>query len=420
MDYINILTDWNFWHNHKIDLGIKRRRYLTLFNRFIQMPEIISVGGVRRCGKSTILLQLIQEIHLKKHVPYENCLYVNFEDPRLGENLKATHLFELFEEYTNNFRPKGKVYLFLDEVQKVDQWEKFCRTIYDQHKNIKIFVTGSTSKTFDSDLSQLLSGRVINFNVSPLDFIEFLDFKKVKHNSSQINKLFDEYLEFGGFPRVVLEENKTNKRSLLISYYETIIENDVILKNHIKNKTELKDLTRYVLSNIGNQISSYALEKTLKISNENIGRYLNFLEESFIISRIPLFSYSVKKQIYNPDKVFSIDTGLSNVVGFNFSENRGRLLENLAYQKLRTDINQIYYWKNKTEIDFLTFAKNKVVKLINVTQTVDDPEVLQRELHSLDIGHHEFEKAEQILLSLYNQSNQKDERISSLISFLML
>ena len=411
MKYLDILADWNFWGNRKIDTGINRGRYLTSLNRLIKMPEIVSVCGVRRCGKSTILLQVIREMRLKKGVPYENCLYINFEDPRLGENFKAVNLFEVLKEYTNSFKPKEKVYLFLDEVQNVDGWEKFCRTIYDQKKNIKIFVTGSTSKTFSSDLSKLLSGRVINFPVSPLDFAEFLDFKK--------GGGIDEYLRFGGFPRVVLEENETNKMALLISYYETIIEKDVLLRNDIRNKVELKNLARYVLSNIGNQISGYALEKTLKISNENIGRYLSLLEESFIISRIPLFSYSVKKQIYNPDKVFSIDTGLSNVAGFNFSENRGRLLENLVYQKLSQGNGQVYYWKNKTEVDFLTFAKGKVDKLINVTQTVDDPEVKQRELNSLTAGNEEFKEAKPILLSLYNQSKQKDKRVYSLIEYLL-
>jgi len=411
MNYTNILTAWNFWGNHKIDVGINRSKYLVSLGRLIKMPEIISVCGVRRCGKSTILLQAIKEIHLKNGVPYENCLYVNFEDPRLGDNLQAADLFAILDEHKKTFNPKGIIYLFLDEVQNVNSWEKFCRTIYDQKDNIKILVTGSTSRTFNSDLSKLLSGRIINFNVSPLDYAEFLNFKKAGS--------FDEYLQFGGFPRVVLEENETNKIALLISYYETIIEKDVILKYDIKNKVEIKNLARYALSNIGNQISSYALEKTLKISNENIGRYLNLLEESFIISRIPLFSYSVKKQIYNPDKIFSVDTGLSNVVGFNFSENRGRLLENLVYQKLHQSNDQIYYWKNKTEVDFLTFARGRVKNLINVTQTVDDPEVRQRELNSLDTGNKEFKDAQSILLSLYNESKQEDKRIHSLIDYLL-
>ncbi|MFH1561365.1 MAG: ATP-binding protein [Patescibacteria group bacterium] len=419
MNYLKVLADWNFWDDNQIDTGVNRKKYLLSLGRLMKMPEIISVLGVRRCGKSTILLQIIREIHSKKKVPYENCLYINFEDPRLGNDLQASHLFAILDEYRKTFKPKGRVYLFLDEVQNVGSWEKFCRTIYDQKEDIKILLTGSTSETFNSDLSKLLSGRIINFNVSPLDFAEFLDFKKADQSLSPANKLFDEYLQFGGFPRVVLEPNETNKLSLLISYYETIIEKDVILKNDIKNKAELKNLTRFVLSNIGNQISSYALEKTLKISNENIGRYLNFLEESFIISRIPLFSYSVKKQIYNPDKVFVVDTGLSKVAGFSFSENRGRLLENLVYQKLCQADSQVYYWKNKTEIDFLIFAGGKVEQLINVTQTVDDPEVRQREIGSLTMAKKEFPDAKEMLLSLYNQSRQEDGRVGSLIDFLL-
>jgi uncharacterized protein len=419
MDYLKILESWNFWKNKKIDTGVKRKKYLQNLMPVLKMPEIISLGGIRRCGKSTILLQLIRELYLKMGVPYKNTLYVNFEDPQLENNLAATDLFDLLKEYKNKIKPKGRIYLFLDEIQNIERWEKFCRTIYDQKENIKIFVTGSTSRTFNSDLTRLLSGRIVNMNVYPLDFEEFLDFKKKKKDLRQVKQLFNEYLEFGGFPRVVLEENETNKKMLLASYYETIIEKDVILKNDIKNKAEVKNLARFILSNISSQISGYALEKTLKISNENIARYLNFLEESFVISRIPLFSYSVKRQIYNPDKVFCADTGLSNVVGFKFSENKGRLLENLVHQKLQADNRQIYYWKNKTEIDFLTFSKAKVEKLINVTQTVDDPEVLQREIKSLDIAKEEFRQARQMILSLYNESGQKDKRIYLLINFLL-
>lgn len=416
--YLKILAEWNFW-DKKIDAGKKRPEYLKKIMAVINAPEVIAITGVRRSGKSTILLQVIKELHQQNSVPYENILYVNFEDPRLGENLKAADLFDILEDYKKGLKPTGKTYLFFDEIQNVDKWEKFVRTVYDQKRKIKIIVSGSTAQTFDSDLTSLLSGRLITFHVSPLTFSEFLYFKNKKINNSKIHALLDEYLLYGGFPRVVLEKEESQKRMILVSYYSTIIEKDVILKNNIKNKLELKQLTRFILSNISSQISSYSIEKTLKISNVQVNNYLNFLEESFIISRIPVFSYSVKSQIYNPDKVYVVDTGLANIAGFNFSENKGKLLENLVFNRLKQNNTQLYYWKDGTEIDFLVFEKSKVRKLINVTSTVDDSMVLGREFKSLEIGGLKFPKAKQWLVSLYNESNQKDSRINSLLSFLV-
>ena len=416
--YFQVLSEWNFW-DKKPDSGKKRPEYTTKIMPFINSPEVLAVTGVRRSGKSTILLQLIKELHQKNKVPYRNILYVNFEDPRLGDALKANDLFDLLQSYKSNLKPRGKIFLFLDEIQNVSQWEKFVRTIYDQKRNIKIVVTGSTSRTFESKLINLLGGRLILFTVSPLSFSEFLDFKDKKLSSTKIYELINEYLLYGGFPRVVLENDESQKRMILVSYYSTIVEKDVILRNNIKNKLELKQLVRFLMSNTSSLISSYSIEKTLKISNVLVNTYLNYLEESFIISRVPVFSYSVKDQIYNPDKVYCVDPGLANIAGFSFSENTGKLLENLVFNRLKKGDEQIYYWKNGAEIDFLLFYKSKVTRLINVTTTVDDENVLKRELASLEIGAQNFPKARQQLISLYNKSKQRDNRISSLFNFLV-
>ena len=233
--YFQVLNEWNFW-DKKLDSGKKRPEYTTKIMPFLNSPEVLVITGVRRSGKSTILLQLMKELHQKNKVSYRNILYVNFEDPRLGDDLKSNDLFDLLQSYKNNLKPKGKIFLFLDEIQNVSQWEKFVRTIYDQKRNIKIVVTGSTSRTFESKLINLLGGRLILFTVSPLSFSEFLDFKDKKLSSTKIYELINEYLLYGGFPRVVLENDESQKRMILVSYYSTIVEKDVILRNNIKNK----------------------------------------------------------------------------------------------------------------------------------------------------------------------------------------
>jgi len=272
-------------------------------------------------------------------------------------------------------------------------------------------VTGSNSLVFASKLSTVLTGRMVRLTVAPLSFAEFKDFG---------GQNIDQYLRLGGFPRVVLEEDEGNKNDVLVSYYQDILENDVILRNSLKNKTKVKRLTLYLLSNAGNLVSTYALAKLLKLTDAEVGKYLDFLEEAYLISRTPLFSYSVKKQIYNPDKVFCVDTGLANTAGFAFSENKGRLLENLVFNHLVANKKQVYYWKNKeTEIDFVVQEGLDPAELINVTTTVDDEEVLQRELRSLEIGQKEFPKAKTTLLTLYNQSKQSDPRIKGLEEVLL-
>ncbi|MBI3559462.1 ATP-binding protein [Candidatus Gottesmanbacteria bacterium] len=407
--YLEILNDWNFWEKD-IDTGVKRRGYLDRLSYLISIGEIVAISGVRRCGKSTILRQFIKELRETKKVPFRNTLHINFEDPRFGQSLDAMDLFEIYKEYKEKLKPKGKIYLFLDEVQSVARWEKFLRTLYDLEENAAFVVTGSNSTVFSSKLSTVLTGRVIEMPVAPLSFAEYSGFSDGD---------FDEYLRFGGFPLVVLEKNEEKKREILISYYTDILENDVIIRNGIKNKEKVKDLALYLLSNAGNLVSSYALEKMLKISDGEVSRYLKFLEEAYLISRAPLFSYSVRKQIYNPDKVFCVDTGLANTAGFNFSENKGRALENMVFNKLSQERQRVFYWKNGAEIDFVLQKGMKVTDLINVTQTVDDEEVLQRELRALDLGQKEFSQAKTRLITLYNESKQTDPRICSLEKFLL-
>lgn len=418
--YFEILSDWNFWGNAP-EIGVERKAYIETLNHYLEMKEVIALAGVRRGGKSTILKQLIFNLHKKKKVPYENTLFINFEDPRFKEDIDAVELFDLFKEYKEKLKPKGKVYIFLDEVQKVTRWEQFVRTLYDLHdlkKDLKFFVTGSNSTVFASKLSTSLTGRMIILPVYPLSFKEFINFN---YRNKEKLKLFQEYLKFGGFPEVVLENNLFTKKSLLVSYYNLVLENDVILRHDIKNKKKVFKLARYALSNNGNLISSYNLEKSLNLPSDTVSRYLDFFEEAYLISQMPMFSYSVRKQIYNQDKIYSVDTGLANIAGFNFSQNLGRLLENLVFNELKAQKEEIYYFKSKNgqEVDFAVFKNNKIDKLINVTSTVDDNEVLERELNSLAEGGKEFPEAEQILLTLHNQSGQKDKRIHSLIDFLL-
>ncbi len=400
-EIIKILDKWNFW-NQKIDTGIRRQFYLDELNRYLKMPEIVALTGVRRSGKSTIILQIIEGLIQNKKVNPKNTLYINFEEPSFGGGLNLELLIKLFDAYLEFYNPKGKIYLFLDEAQLVENWEKFVVSLYDRKANIKIFVTGSSSKLLQSEVSTLLSGRYVSKTVYPLSFKEFLDFKKIEYNPLvKTPKLYNqlrEYLEFGGFPRIVLEKNKHNKRVLLAEYFNSIVERDILLRHQIKNIKDVREIISFVFANVSKQTSTYKLEKNFGISSQNIRRYFEYFNEAFLLQFASFFSYSVKKQIYNPQKVFSIDTGLRNAVSFKFGDDIGKLLENIVFMEFLRKKEQPYYWENGTEIDFLIRKGYQVSELFNVCYSLENKQTLEREIKSLEKGITEFKKSKARLI----------------------
>ncbi|MDO8592235.1 MAG: ATP-binding protein [bacterium] len=390
-----VLDKWNFW-SQRIDTGVRRPFYSEKLNKLLRMSEIVALTGVRRGGKSTLILQLIEEL-IEKGTKPKNTLYLNFEEPNFSDNLNVKFLVRIFDAYLEAFAPKGKIYLFLDEVQMVSGWERFVASLYDRKADVKIFVTGSSSKLLMGEISTLLSGRYISEVIYPLSFREFMDFKKENYSPFLIKspKLYNylrEYIEFGGFPKVVIEKDDYGKKILLVEYFNSILERDILFRHKIKKEKDIREIANFSLANISGKISTYKLEKDLGISNPNSRRYFEYFKEAFLLQFVPFFSYSVKKQMYNPQKVFSIDTGLRNAVSFKFSEDIGKLLENIVLLELLRKKEKPYYWEGKTEIDFILRSGYKVSQLINVCYSLDI-KTEEREIRALEEGLAEFEDA---------------------------
>lgn len=390
-EIITILEKWNFW-NQKIDAGFRRESCLKKLNKLLAMTEVVALTGVRRSGKSTLILQIIEEL-IAKGVNPQNTLYVNFEEPNFYDSLNVKFLSKIFDAYMEFFDPKEKVYIFLDEVQLVKEWERFVAALYDRRVNVKIFVTGSSSNFLMEEISTLLSGRYVSEVIYPLSFAEFLDFKKEKYSPlikrPKLYNYLREYIEFGGFPKVVVEKEKYNKKTLLVEYFNSILERDILFRHRIKNEKDIKEIAGFALANISSRISTYKIEKAFRISNPNARRYFEYFQESFMLQFATFFSYSVKKQTYNPQKVFCIDTGLRNAVSFKFSEDIGKLLENMVYLELLRKKETPYYWEGKGEIDFVLRRGHKVSELINVCYSLN-AQSLEREIKSLEEGMSEF------------------------------
>jgi predicted AAA+ superfamily ATPase len=380
---IEILNTWNFWKKPQ-KTGIKREKYLKKMEKFSKTGQIISIIGARRSGKSTLILQFIKDI-IDRGVASKNTLYVNLEDPRFFGELSLKLLQDIYEAYLEYLKPSEKPYIFLDEVQNILGWEKFARFL--QEKEAKVFVSGSTAKLLSSELGQTLTGRYLPIVVYPLSFKEFLYFKGVEikdeldmiHQKIKIKGLLREYLEFGGFPKVVLSDEK---REILIRYFEDIIARDIVERYKIKKVEELRALAKYYITNISSLISFGRIKKFLKLPLHTIERFSYYLSTPYLIFFIKKFAYSLKEQQVNPRKVFCVDTGLRNMISFKFSSDLGKIYENVVFLEFLREEKEIYYWKNKRECDFL-LKEEGGNKLFQICFNVDEPEIKEREIRGL-------------------------------------
>ena len=385
---IEILEDWNFWtKDHNV--GIIRGEYIKKVTSLAETEQIIVVLGVRRSGKSTIMHQYIKKL-INKKVDPKDILYVNFEDARFKDfNLEL--LNQIYEIYLEYAQPDNKQYIFLDEVQKIKGWEKFARTLHEL-KKAQVFVSGSNSKLLWGELSSVLTGRHLDLTVYPLEFSEFLMFKKIEVKDKldliakrhKIKALLNEYLHYGGFPLVCLKEPK---KELLQTYFEDIINKDVIENEIITHVSKIKSLAKFYLTNVGRRISFRSISKFQELSLDTIERYSYYLEEAYLISFIKKFSYSVKEQEKTMSVVYAIDNGLRKLVSFKFSQDDGWLYQNTVANSLikRFGKDKIFYWMSPTkeEVDFVVKPGLKVKQLIQVCYNIADPATKKREATAL-------------------------------------
>ena len=326
-----------------------RTKYISEIKPWLNRKEIIILKGIRRCGKTHIMHQLI------KTLPEKNTFYINFDDFRLDQYLQIELLEKIME-----LRDKSKpVYFFLDEIQRIKGFEKWLRTYYDREEKIKFIIGGSNISLLAPELSTVLTGRNITFEIYPLDYKEFIQFT---------NESIEEYIKFGGFPEIVLEKNETTKRKLLEQYVDDIVTKDILEKHKLTNSTQIKALVKFFLNNPGIKISANKLGKQLGISKNSAQKYIEYIKDTFLIFEVPYFSYSAKTKYIGAQapKYYCIDNGIHTIT--TTRENKGTLLENTIAIKLLQTNKEIFYWQDLVEIDFI--ADNKAIQ---VTATKEIP-----------------------------------------------
>ncbi len=371
---------------------IERDKLPEIENAF-ETPFIQIVSGIRRCGKSTIIQQ-IRQINKDKNY------FINFDDNRLY-NFEIDDFEKLNEAFLELFGEENTYYF--DEIQNIDGWERYVRRLYNEGK--KIFVTGSNAVMLSKEFGTHLTGRNIQIELFPFSFKEFLRWKKIeiKKNDfhspviiAKIKNVFFEYLKVGGLPEFI----QTSNYNFLKSLYNDILYRDVIARYNIRNEKTLIELLHFLISNISKEISYNSLKKMLGLSNAiTVKEYINHFEQSYLVFNINKFDYSLKKQLTNPKKIYVIDTGLANSISFKFSDNMGRQLENVVFLQLKRLGNEIYFHRGKYECDFIIREKDRIIKAIQVTQTLFDDKTREREILGLVEAMQEYNLEKAIILT---------------------
>ncbi|MGA2121497.1 MAG: ATP-binding protein [Methanoregula sp.] len=361
-----------WWSGRPFDTGRERQKYVSTIRRFLRTGEIIVLSGVRRSGKTTLLYQTIRLLITSQKVPAKNILFVTCDEPAIA-GLKNP-LLETVDTYRREIAAKGTIYLVFDEVQAVENWEREVKSLYDR-KQGNIILSGSSSYLLDPQLSTLLSGRYLAVPVFPLDFSEYLRFHDLvppKDAASRAARKYEitthlrQYLREGGFPIVVLQQDERTKQDYLRAYYDSIVYRDIVRTNVVRNQKALAGLLLYLLTNIASPYSYRRLKEMLGTDIDTVRDYIHFAGLAKILFEVQAFAYSLPAQARQNKKIYCIDNGLRNAVSFRFSEDEGKLAENLVFLELMRSGAAPYYWKGTREVDFVVRSTDNTLTAINV------------------------------------------------------
>lgn len=366
----------------------------------IKLPHVIVLTGLRRSGKSTLLRQLI-----KKQYNDEDFYYINFEDERLF-NFPANEFNKLYEALVSLFGKKKT--FFLDEIQNVTNFETFVRRLYEE--GFKFFITGSSATLLSKELGTKLTGRHVDIIVRPFSFLEFLELKGFKLEKDtiyktelkvEIKKYFEEYLIKGGMPEYLIY----NDTELLTKVYEDTVLKDIAVRHNVDNIIVLRNLYLILISNFANKFSFNSLKKITDINSVNtIKKFIHYLEETYFAKTISKFDYSLKKQIINDKKFYIIDNGFVGVLSNKLTKDKGWLLENLVFNTLSKK-NDIFYYSNKNECDFLLVKNKTVINAIQVCYDLNEDNK-EREISGLSEAMDKFKLNKGLILT-----NSQEEEI---------
>jgi predicted AAA+ superfamily ATPase len=379
------------------------RTILSHLETLRQNPHIIILKGMRRCGKSTVMHYLRSQLN-------ERYFYLNFDDDRLinftVEDFQT--LLEIFIELYGNQQT-----IFFDEIQNISGWERFVRRLHET--GYKVYLTGSNAHLFSHELGTHLTGRYIALELFPFSFHEFLTYKHYKTRDASVYttvekadlmRLFHEYEKVGGIPDYV----QFSQPEYLKDLYDSILYRDIIVRYGIDKEDAMKSLGYYLASHVGKEVSFNQLKIFLNLASATTDSdYCSYLENSYLSFFIHRYDHSLKKQRHYGKKQYFVDTALADKIGFRFSEDKGRFLENIVFLELKRRGFKIYYHQAKKECDFLVVRDRQIVQGIQVTAHLESIDVQQREFDGIEEAMSLYQLNEGLILT---ESTEKTQTIT--------
>lgn len=379
-----------------------------VISRGFQIPldsgKVVNLIGARRTGKTFLMFQLMRELKSSGVEP-EQILYINFEDDRIYpiETPELDFILKAHRELFPDLAEK-RTYIFLDEVQNVKNWERYVRRIYDT-ENVSIFLTGSSSALMQRDMSTAMRGRSITFEVFPLSFSEFLRFRQIEYtpyssdSETRIVNAFNEYLNWGGFPEVVLADEAL-KPLVLQEYASLMLHRDLLDRNNIRNERLMHLLLKFCAMHTGSLISVNKLfrdftSQGLKIGKATLYDYLKMIEDAFIVLTAPKYEPSSRRQLQAPQKIHLLDPGLIHAYRPYPERDIGHKFESVLFLHERRKHKEISYYRNGFELDM---CWNDGEKFINAAWDLSGSDTMRREQKALEKGLKMWPKAEPRLI----------------------
>ena len=359
---------------------LKRIEYIDKIRPFFDSEIIKVITGIRRSGKSKLLDMIIEEIK-DNGVDNSHIIKINFDDMEYDFLLDAKSLDIYIKE---QIKDKNKYYIFLDEIQNVDGFEKAIESLFTS-KNVSIFITGSNSKLLSGELATLLTGRTVEFEVKPFTFYEYSEYSKINKISFDEEEKFNDYIKWGGFPLRFDYDKDDAINQYLNNLYNSIIEKDILGRYEIKNKNLFKRIANYLMINPGkllsidNIINYIGTNEKEKISNRTIYNYIDYLSTAYLVQAIKKYNIKGKTELKNIDKYYIIDTGFSYIKTNKINFDDSFLLENIIYNELLYQGYDVFVGKTyKSEVDFVAI-KNQKKYFIQVTYLLASIKTIERE-----------------------------------------
>ena len=391
------------------DLGVERQ----VCQEQVEAPEVLVISGVRRCGKSVLMQQI-----RGRQQEQDYCLC--FDDHRLL-HFEVEDFQALYEVFVEDFGLQHTFYL--DEVQLVSGWERFVDRLYS-HRN-KVFVTGSNAYLLSRELGTLLTGRHLKQELWPMSMTEYMLLKGERwkrgdlfttQGRARLMKLQNAYLQEGGFPQYLSTRNPRYLREL----YNDIIYRDIVSRHRLPSDRQIREVAYYLASNYTHRSTYSSIAKATGIKSvDTVSDYISYLEDAYLVGVLTKYDDKVGEQLRSPRKVYFVDNALVSQVGFSFSQNMGPKLENAVYVELRRREQEVFYYSDKQECDFIVRQGMQIVAAYQATASMQNPETRVREETGLIAAMDAFNLSEGYIITLDETEEKRipDDRIIHILPY---